>query len=221
MFPIKPSKQSLIGLGAVAVLLLLVCGFTYYNLASRVRSMDVQIGQKTKRLENSQEIARRLTTVEGQYFDAQTKLSVLEQGVSTKAYVPTLLRQVEELGKSVNLRVIGVRPKVSVVRPVVSQQSDGKKKVVEAKPEPYDKLEIDVEMNGKYTDVMRFLYGITSFPKIIAVNAMQIKPTTEPNSIASPELSVKVNTTAFILKNVVANPANDNKQTAQAAVGRT
>ena len=222
MLQIKPSKQSLTGLGVAVVLLLVVLGFTYYELARRVHSLDVQIAEKTHKLENSQEIARRLSVVEQEYFDDQMKLSALEQGVSTRAYVPTLLRQVEELGKSVNLRVVGVRPKAPEASPAPPPSpNDDKTKVAVKKPEPYDKLEIDIEMNGKYANVTKFLYGITSFPKIIAVNTIQLKPVSQPQLIASPELSVKVNTTAFILKEAGAKPTNDMEQTAQAVVGRT
>ena len=222
MLPIKPSKQSLICLGIAVVLLLVALGFTYYELAGRLHNLDAQIAKKTDKLENSQQIARRLSTVEQEFADAQLKLGALEQGVSTTAYVPTLLKQVEDLGKSVNLRVLGVRPKAPERRPVAPRTTtDGKQAAVAAKPEPYDKLEIDVEMNGKYADVMRFLYGITSFPKIIAVNTIELKPADQPDLIASPKLSVTMNTTAFILKDTVAKPAANESETAQAVAGRT
>lgn len=221
MLPIKPSKQSLICLGVAVVLLLVVLCFAYYELASRVHGLDVQIAEKSSKLENSQQIARRLSAVEQQYSDAEMKLSALEQGVSTKAYVPTLLRQVEELGKGVNLRVIGVRPRDTKEKPSPQKTADGKETVVK-KVEPYDRLEIDMEMSGKYADVMRYVYGITSFPKIIAVNTIEMKPVSDPSEIASPMLSVTMNTTAFILKDTAAKPTNSVKQTAQAAaVGRT
>jgi len=201
MFRIKPSKNALICLVSVAVIMLPVCGFTYRNRACKLHALRLQIESRQEKLANSEQIAKRLSVVEQDYLDAQAKLGVLEQGVSTKAYVPTLLRQIEDLGKSLNLRVAGVRPKAPEVRPFVAATPAGEKTQAPAKkPDPYDKLDIDIEINGKYWDVVRFLEGITSFPKIIAINSVQMSPMGQLTEVASPVLCVRLSTTAFILK---------------------
>ncbi|MCX6374786.1 MAG: type 4a pilus biogenesis protein PilO [Armatimonadetes bacterium] len=222
MFRIKPSKKSLLCLGVVAILLLLVCSFAYWNLAGRHGVLNKQIVQKEQKLSNSEVIMRRLYAVEQDYMDAQTKLGALEQGVSTKSYVPTLLRQIEELGKSVNMRVVGVRPKPAVAPPPPPTSSEDKKKVVVRKPDPYDKLDIDVEVKGKYADVMQFLHKITSFPKIIAVNSVQISPEGgQKEELASPLLSVRLGTTAFILKESAKDAQSGDSRKADAGSERT
>ena len=223
MFRIKPSKKSLLCLGVVAILLLLVCSFAYWNLAGRHGVLNKQIVQKEQKLSSSEAIMRRLYAVEQDYMDAQTKLGALEQGVSTKSYVPTLLRQIEELGKSVNMRVVGVRPKPAVATPPPpTSSSEDKKKVVVKKPEPYDKLDIDVEVKGKYADVMQFLHKITSFPKIIAVNSVQISPEGgQKEELASPLLSVRLGTTAFILKESAKDAQSGDSRKADAGSERT
>jgi Tfp pilus assembly protein PilO len=125
--------------------------------------------------------------------------SALEKGVSTRAFVPTFLRQLEALGKSVNLEVASVRPKVDAPQPV---QTDEKGKRKKTPVEPYTKLNLDIEVNGKYRDVVRFLNQVTSFPKIVAIHDVQLAPTSQMKmgSLASPVLNVKLNATAFILK---------------------
>jgi len=223
MFRIKPSKKSLLCLGVVAILLLLVCSFAYWNLAGRHGVLNKQIVQKEQKLSSSEAIMRRLYAVEQDYTDAQTKLGALEQGVSTKAYVPTLLRQIEELGKSVNMRVVGVRPKpAAATPPPPPTSSEDKKTVVVKKPEPYDRLDIDVEVKGKYADVMRFLHKITSFPKIIAVNSVQISPEGgQKEELVSPLLSVRLGTTAFILKESAKGAQSGDSRKADAGSERT
>lgn len=222
MFRIKPSKKSLLCLGVAAILLLLVCSFAYWNLAGRHGVLNKQIVQKEQKLSNSEAIMRRLYAVEQDYMDAQTKLGALEQGVSTKSYVPTLLRQIEELGKSVNMRVVGVRPKPAVATPPPPTSSEGSKKVVTGKPDPYDKLDIDVEVKGKYADVMHFLHKITSFPKIIAVNSVQISPEGgQKEELVSPLLSVRLGTTAFILKESAKGAQSGDSRKADAGSDRT
>lgn len=197
---VDPSKKIFIGLICAAVLMLFVCGFTYYNRATESAVVQKQLAEKKAALEDSEATARQLEVVEQKYADASAKLSVLEQGVSEQAYIPTLLRQLEELGKSVNLRVAGVRPKP---KQVVAQQPSGDKAKDEAAKKdvkPYDELDIDIEIDGKYWDVVHFLREVTSFPKIIAVREVQISPVGTIEGKTSPKLAVKISTTAFILK---------------------
>jgi Tfp pilus assembly protein PilO len=209
--------------------MLVAGGFAYYSFASRLGKLNVEISKKQTKLDNSEEITRRLARVEQEYTDAQVKLGALEKGVSTKSYVPTLLRQIEDLGKSVNMRVVGVRPQIAIAAPVQAPaSSDGDKgdkpKVVRKKPDPYDKLDIDIEVTGKYCDVARFLYKVTSFPKIIAVNSVQITPVSGSSSkgtIGSPDLSVKLGTTAFIMKDPAAKSGGRDQQTANAGSGQS
>ena len=201
---IKPSKKALICLAALAFVLLLACGFTYHKGASKLHALEVRIKEKQEKLADSEQVAKRLTVAEQNYLDAQATLGALEQGVSTKAYVPTLLRQVEDLGKKVNLRVVGVRPRPVEQTPVSAPATEDKEKAPKPKkPEPYDKLDIDLELKGKYWDVVRFLEEITCFPKIITVNDVQISPVGQSMDTSSPLLAVRLSTTAFILKNTV------------------
>ncbi len=203
MLKIKPSKRLLIGLIVASGFVFIASGLGYWNRSTVLNKIQAEVKKKQEALENSEKTAKRLERVEAEYEDARMKLACLEEGVSTKAYVPTLLRQLEELGRNVNLRVVGVRPVAAppqVVQPSTSEE-EGKEKP-KPKSEPYDKLDIDLEVHGKYWDVVRFLYKITSFPKIVRVNSFQASPAGIPNQPdrGSPTLSVKLNTTAFILK---------------------
>ncbi len=206
----------LIGLICCAVLVLVTCGFLYCNRAGKLHAMQKEQKQKQEQLNDSQKIADRLPEARRELLDAQAQLSILEQGVSSKVYVPTFLRQIEELGKKNNLRVIGIRPKpveakpqpVAVASDTGKDSKDAKKAQAKpAPPDPYDKLEIDLEITGKYWDAVRFMHDITSFPKIVAVNDIQMQPVGQTSRSASPALSLRFNATAFILK----QPGTDGK----------
>ena len=217
MLQIKPSKATLFCLVGIAVVLLLTCGFIYCNRASRLHNLKTKLDEKQQKLDDSKQVARRLSRVEQEYLDAQARLGTLEKGVSRKAYVPTLLRQLEDLGKSANLRVTGVRPRLNVEVNKNAQDTKGKPK----KPEPYDKLDIDMEIAGKYHDVMSFLQRITSFPKIIAVRDLQINPKNDDKAgLTSPELAVRLSTTAFILKESDESTKQATKKEANVSGGR-
>lgn len=200
-------KRMLIGLACCAVLILVAGGFLYCNRAGKLTALQKEQRQKQEQLGNSKKIADRLPAARREFMDAQAQLGFLEQGVSSKIYVPTFLRQIEELGKKNRLKVAAVRPKPAEVKPApVAKPVDGEgkdaKKTAAVNPpaDPYDKLELDMEVKGKYWDVVRFMYDITSFPKIVAVNDIQISPDGQTDRGASPALSIRLNATAFILK---------------------
>jgi Tfp pilus assembly protein PilO len=204
MLKINPSKQMFITLTVASIIMLAVFILTYMSQSTKVHKLQVAVREKQTKLADSRVIAQRLDDVQRRYMDAQSELSSLEKGVTHKAYIPTLLRQIEDLGKGLNLQVVGVRPKAPEVKAKAPVSEDGKK--VEAaveKPKPYDEMILDFEMNGKYGDVMKFVDKINSFPKIIAVQSIDIDPVSANPAEGiknSPKLSVKLKAIAFILK---------------------
>jgi Tfp pilus assembly protein PilO len=211
MLKLKPSKRTFIALAAIGIALFMSCGFLYFNRAARLHVLQVKMQDKEKQLAESQETVKRLSEVEQECMSNQAKLGLLEKGVSTRAYVPTLLRQLEDMGKSVNLRVVGVRPKAPEPPKQVSSSStdEEKKQAEKQKAEPYEKLYVDIEVQGKYWDVVRFIQKITSFPKIVAVRDVQIAPVAPTADNVSPRLSAKLSSTAFILKETLVQPTAD------------
>lgn len=209
MLAIRPSKQAFIGLICVAILIIGIDGYLYYNRATRLAVLQEELDTKEKKLQDSKQIAQRLNQVESRYNDVQSQLSTLEQGVSSRAYVPSLLKQLESLGKSNNLRVVGVRPQpIAVVPPPPAGSVESTKK----EPDPYDKINIDIEVTGNYWNVVRFTDQLNSFPKIIAVREMQLSPVTSGviKKAGPPVLSARFSATAFILKPAPLKIANTN-----------
>jgi len=203
MLKIRATKNTLIVLSCIAALILFGCIGMCIRGSSNLQAMEAQVKEKQDLLANSKRTARMLEDVEREYADSQMKLSALEKGVSTKAFVPTLLRQLEDLGRTSHLRVVGVRPKPAVEAPktAAAPGPDGKPAAqAVAKPEPYDKLDVDVEVTGKYWDVVGFLKKLTAFPKIVAVSGIQVSPLPDGKKAGSPQLSVKLSVTTFILK---------------------
>ncbi len=133
------------------------------------------------------------------------------------AYVPTLLKQIERLGKETKNTVRGVRPEMAPktpVRPAVrrtdpeaAEGAEGPKEEKPKPPEPYDRLTIQVALTGRYQDYQSFLHKLTQFPKIVAVDRVQLRPRFDSeNPGSSPRLDVDMQLTAFILKNEANQP---------------
>jgi Tfp pilus assembly protein PilO len=201
MLKIKASKTTLQVLTGTAVLLFIGCVFLYFNRAARLDEMDHQLEKAQSVLSDNQQVVKQLDDIESSYRSAHTKLDVLESGVSKKAYIPTLLKQLEELGRENNLTVVAVRPKSPDAPTAATGSKDASASTTSAKDAPpYDKINVDIEVNGSYNSAVHFLQALTSFPKIIAVNNVQITPLTNEKNMGMAPLSVRFSTTAFIMK---------------------
>lgn len=212
---LKPSSKGVMVLVIVAVVILFSCVLGYIGAAGKLKTATDLLEKKERVVAESKQIAQKLEKSRLDYLDACSQVRYLESSLSTRDYVPTLLKQLEALGKSVNLKVLGVRPEQASVQPQSRSLSSGANasegnveeasktkgaKAQTAKPKPYNELKISLEVQGNYTNVLDFLYRLTTFPKIIAVNALEMSPGKDVGGAGSPTLIVKMTVTAFILR---------------------
>lgn len=227
---LKPSAKGITVLIILASATLFMCILAYLGASSRIGSLALELNSKQAMANNSTQIAQTLEESRLKFLDVRAQLRCLESSVSTQSYVPTLMKQLEHLGKSVNLKVLGVRPEPTPVQPTArglssgaqaaegnvsgaSQASSststqsrnataaGKPTAAKTPQKPYDEMKIALELEGGYMNALDFLYRLTSFPKILAVDNVEISPVgTASAVVGSPRLTIKVKVTAFIFK---------------------
>jgi len=219
-------------LGILAALLFFGCVGTYMIAAGRLRAAQAQLKQKNEQVSDSERSKKMLSQAEAKYQMTLAELSNLEKSVSTRKYIPTLLAQLEDLARETHLRVISVRPESPPPPPPAAansepaaegqnKESNGAKPAGTAAkkqepPKPYDSQPIGIEVSGKYWNVVSFLYQLTTFPKILAVNSVDAEPAT-PGESGSPKLVVKMKVTAFIFHD--ADSSSPKPKPGQAAPG--
>ncbi|MGI6295200.1 MAG: type 4a pilus biogenesis protein PilO [Armatimonadota bacterium] len=219
---LKPSQKGVAVLGIMAGLVFVLCVLSCLAAIGKVRSVDTEKRQVETQLRDSQMIAQTQISTENKYLDTRAQIRCLESSVSTQAYVPTLLKQIENLGRSVDLKVLGVRPlppdpNVALAKKqaaAAAADSSGGAAAAERPepPKPYDELGVDLELEGHYMNALDFLYKLTSFPKILAVNSLEMTPQSGSGDAGSTKLSIKINATAFVFKetsNSKQKPADD------------
>lgn len=226
---LRVSSKGVTFLIILAVVIFFGCVLAYVGAAGKLRAVAQELQSKQKQVRDSEKVVERLETSRLRYLDTQAQLRYLETSVSTRNYVPTLLRQLEHLGKSVSLKVLAVRPEpkkadTMVVRKLssASNASEGnveqaseetaalKKKHAAKLDKPYDELKIDLELEGKYMNALDFLYRLTSFPKIVAVNFVQMTPICSSGMpLSCPNLTIKMNITAFVFRDPKPGAAPD------------
>lgn len=119
--------------------------------------------------------------------ECSAQLVHLEQGVPQFAYVPTLLYELEQLGNSTGIEVLGVRP-----IPAPARSKDDK-----AKRSAYQELDIEVKGRGDYEAVMAFVQALGSFPKIVEARTISLTPKNDDKG-GKPRLEVDVQLRAYL-----------------------
>jgi Tfp pilus assembly protein PilO len=216
---LRPDKRSVALLGAGLCAILAGGGALLYQQQRSLATITLQLRDKERQRDESARLASRLAELELRFKEDQDQLKFLESSLPSMAYVPTLLKQIEKLGKDTKNVVRGVRPEMAPrapVRPAVrrtdpeaQEGGDGPKEEKPKPPEPYDRLTIQVALTGSYQDYQLFLQKLTHFPKIVAVDRVQLRPRHDnSNPGGNPRLDVDMQLTAFILKEgALAHPA--------------
>jgi Tfp pilus assembly protein PilO len=126
-----------------------------------------------------------------QLQETSAKLDHLEQGVPEMAYVPTMLKELEAVGKTNGLEILGVRP---MPKQAVAPKDKDAKPVRKA----YTELDIEVRCRGSYRSVMNFVNALQTFPKIVAARTVSLSPKQDFSSFGAPKLEVTVELRSFL-----------------------
>lgn len=217
---LRPSSNGIVVLAILAVVILFGCVLAYVAAAGKLKAATQELAQKERVVAEGRQMAQRLERSRLDYLDACAQVRYLEGAVSTREYVPTMLKQLEQMGRSVNLKVLGVRPdqnqatggmrslssSAQAAQGNVQQASQTKAAGTTAttsapvKQNPYDELKVNLELRGSYMNALDFMYKLTTFPKIVAVNTVEMVPVKDSRGLSSPVLGVKMLITAYILK---------------------
>lgn len=162
--------------GKALVLLLLavliVGGGAAYWQYTGMTAAEGRLRQLESEVPDEKELTSMLASSQAELAEQQAKLDHLEKSVPGVAYVPTLLRELESVGKGNKITVTGVRPVMAP--PSVPGAEMGAKKA-------YQEIEIDITGRGSYFSVLNMVQALQKFPKIVAVNSVAMLPKREGN----------------------------------------
>jgi Tfp pilus assembly protein PilO len=228
---LQPNKKSIAILSGGLILVILACGSVAWMQNNALGERQKVLQGKQAEWEEGQKIAKRRDEAKALLEEDRARLMFLEEQVTDAAFVPTLLKQMEDLALSTQNRVISVRPSIEVQAPTKIEQrrdpeaqakggeSDADKKKEKKVEDPYTRLNIQVSLVGSYATTQKFVDRLMRFPKILAVEQFNLRPQVSNQPDDTGKLSVELKLTAFIMKQPVA-PAKPTV-TANAAAGGT
>ncbi len=209
---IKPTKGTILLLGVMLAAAVVTFGGAVWFQRQAVDQAVTTLAAREAELADGRQIARQRDSARDAVERDRQELAFLENGVTNSAYVPTLLRQLEDLARGTANKVVGVRPEVVTQAPTRLQQrrdpdaqgsGTAGSEEPEPKPEPYTKLSIDVSFYGTYRSCQAFLARLNRFPKIIAVEEVQFQPHRDERDRFTANqtiLDAKAKLTAFVMK---------------------
>src|SRR5260370_82232 len=172
---LKPDRRSVVILAAALVGLAAGGGGLLYQQKSSLANVVKQLQDAEKQRDESARIASRLADTELRYQQDTDHLKFLEASLPSMEYVPTLLKQIEQLCRDTHNEVRSVRPDAAPAKPVrpavrrtdpeAQQGDDANKPVERPKPEPYDRLQVQGALPSGFEAYQSFLQQLTRCPQ--------------------------------------------------------
>jgi Tfp pilus assembly protein PilO len=189
----------LLGLGSI-VLLVLSVGSLYLPF-SMVQQVQQQVAERGRQLEQARQAPQQLRTLQQQLESVQAELRFLERGVSQATYIPTMLKQIEQTAKRLQLEIVAVRPQQNNQPTTPSNQnaSNQQNSGQSTPKKAYEEQLIEVSLRGKFWSLMSFLKQLDEFPKILAVQTLNAQAKLKPEPEATnPDIEIRLTVKAFI-----------------------
>ncbi|MFN4032765.1 MAG: type 4a pilus biogenesis protein PilO [Fimbriimonadales bacterium] len=193
-------------LGMVMVGAFVLGASSLYLPWNNLQSAQEQLRSKQEELQQAQQAAGQLQQTQEQLQTTRRELQFLERGVSQAAYVPTLLKQFEQTVQQRNLQIVSVRPQAPP--PKIVTNPDQQAETPTEPPKPYEEQLFEIQLRGKFWDLMSLLKTLETFPKILAVQSLQANAKTGAElSSENPDLEIKMVVKAFIFRGEQARPS--------------
>ncbi len=186
----KQSNPKTLGLLAFVVLVL-GGGATYFQY-NAVQAAKADMAVLEAQVPSQKELEKSLADSHSKLVAYQKQLEHLEGSVPDVAYIPTLMKELEQIGLGHGIKVTGVRPAPVVLQPGLPQEGKKKEKKL------YSEVEIEVKGRGRYDDIKAFLDSLQKFPKVIAVRTISLTPIRESGTRSNSDIEAVINVVAYV-----------------------
>lgn len=207
MKPENPARS----IALLAVLVVVVGGGIVYWQYAVHGDAEARLSKLRAETPDETKLQQQLKDAQADLYKETTDLVHLEKGVPTLAYVPTLLQELEEVGKSHDMQVTVFKQALQT-----SAQSASSGDAKSLKSKPYEEVEFDVSGRGSYQSIGDMLTALQSFPKIVSVESVGVLPKHDPTGKSPDSVEATMRLKAYMFKsaddsadkgNLVANNA--------------
>lgn len=202
-------------LGLVGLVLLGLLVGIYRSGGQRLTALNRTLRERRDTLARLEGRVATLKKLEVRCRTLRRRLAILEPALPEGEYVPTFLRQIENLARDTKNELSSIKPKpvveLALSKPKAAASEESLDESLSggaasngagapASERPYETLMIEMGMQGQYWDLLRFLDELGQFPKMIAVNEISLKGMQRTGSAAAEqtEITTSVSLVALI-----------------------
>lgn len=135
--------------------------YAYTPLSKKIRTLEETLTQKREELEKGKIIASKIDVLKREYDRLKMELSYIEERLPRKEEMPNLLKQVTRIGKDSEVDFVTFKP-LNI-----------------KKEDDYEILPIEVNIEGTYHKLGKFVSEIGNLPRIITPKIKEITAYTE------------------------------------------
>ena len=165
----------------------LLLSFIVYIQQKNMGYLKTQIKQKTRELEGYYAIYNKIPQLEETLNSLRTQMKEIEWELPKPAYVPTFLMEIENWAKVCNVKITNISPQAAPSQPPPKKETpeetakrgayrEEAKPKETTKPSPYETISLNLQVEGNFYAINKFLDGFRRFPKAISLSKLDITP---------------------------------------------
>lgn len=160
----RPAVKVLILAAVLGVFVGAYWQFFYRPLVAEIRAVEPELNQLKAELAAKREIVKEKDRYAAELERTREKLYIALKQLPDKSEIPTLLENVSSLGTAAGLQFKLFKPMPEVAKNF------------------YAEIPVDIQVDGKYRDVVTFFDNVSKMPRIVnIVNITMDKPRKDPS----------------------------------------
>jgi type IV pilus assembly protein PilO len=147
----KPIYKVLILIVILGAILGIYWQFFYRPVLADIKAIEPELTQLKQELSTKRDIVKEKPKYEAELEETRAKLHVALKQLPNKSEIPTLLENISALGKASGLTFTLFKPKAEVAKNF------------------YAEIPVDIQIQGKYKDIVLFFDKVSKMPRIVNI----------------------------------------------------
>jgi type IV pilus assembly protein PilO len=155
----KPIYKVLILIVVLGAILGIYWQFFYRPVLADIKAIEPELTKLKQELSIKRDIVKEKPKYEAELEETRAKLHVALKQLPNKSEIPTLLENISALGKASGLTFTLFKPKAEVAKNF------------------YAEIPVDIQIQGKYKDIVLFFDKVSKMPRIVNItNITMLSP---------------------------------------------
>lgn len=174
----------------IVVLEVLLLAFIVYRMQSTIGKLKVDITNKSEELASYAKTYREIPQLQATLNSLRSQLGQVEWNLPSPAYIPTFLAQIEQWGRQCGVKVTNISPQKTQTPQKPAQKATVEEEAgvrrgeyrEQAKPTeeraqaPYEIIPVNLQVEGNFYGVQKFIDGFRRFPKVLSISKLDMTP---------------------------------------------